>query len=144
MKYYFPLIALMVLHAVFLLIDAYAILHIDSAMHLVGGISLGMFVLGSLENAVRRGWCPNLGKTVASVMVISLVMTGAVCWEFYEWASDIFLGTHLQPSLNDTVKDLFLGLSGAVLFISFINYANSDRPLFCRINNEGSAVRSEK
>jgi len=46
------------------------------------------------------------GRFLTLVLVISLVVTGAVCREVYKWISDSFLGTHFQINLNDTMKDL--------------------------------------
>jgi hypothetical protein len=119
MKFYLPLAVLLLLHPVFLFFGTYSIPHLDSAMHLAGGMALGMFVLGILACAVSRGWCPDPGRYLALVLVVSLVTTGAVCWEFYEWVSDRVFGTRLQHSVADTVKDLLLGLLGGVLYAGF-------------------------
>lgn len=120
MKYYYPIVGLLVLHVVFLALDTYSSArHLDSVMHLAGGIALGMFVLGVLACTVSRGWCPDPGQHLAIVLVVSLVTTGAVCWEFYEWISDAFFGTRLQLTVVDTVKDLLLGLLGGVLYAVF-------------------------
>jgi len=119
MKHYLPLIVLIVLHAVFLFFDLYSISHLDSVMHLAGGIVLAMFLYGFLASAIGRGWCPDPGKLVSAVLVVSLVTTGAVCWEFYEWISDYLFDTRLQPSVTDTVKDLLLGLLGGILYASY-------------------------
>ncbi|HSG12108.1 MAG TPA: hypothetical protein VLB10_10220 [Gammaproteobacteria bacterium] len=116
MKNYLPLAVLLVLHVIFLWLDLYKITHLDSVMHLAGGIALAMCLYGVLASAMDKGWCPDPGKLVSAVLVISLVTTGAVCWEFYEWISDRVFGTVLQPSVNDTVKDLLLGLLGGVLY----------------------------
>ncbi len=116
MKYYIPLAVLLLLHAVFLLTGAYSITHLDSVMHLAGGIALGMFIFWVLACAVSRGWCHDPGRHLVLVLVVSLVTTGAVCWEFYEWISDRYFGTHLQDSVTDTVKDLLLGLLGGALY----------------------------
>ena len=119
MKNYLPLVVLMVLHAVFMFFDLYSIAHLDSVMHLAGGIVLAMFLYGFLVSAIGRGWCPDPGKIVSAVLVVALVTTGAVCWEFYEWISDRLFDTRLQPSVTDTVKDLLLGLLGGILYASY-------------------------
>jgi len=114
MKFVYPLILLMVLHVLFLMLGYYSITHLDSAMHFAGGISLGIFVVGLLGHAIRKGWCPDPGRPLLLVLIVSLVTTGAVAWEVYEWLSDRYLGTHFQLTLADTVKDLVLGLAGGV------------------------------
>ena len=117
MKYhYFPILVLVALHAVFLPLGIYEIPHIDSLMHLAGGVALGMFVYGALIGAMRRGWCHYIGTRLVPVLVVSLVAMGAVCWEFYEWLSDALFDTRLQASVTDTMKDLFLGLLGGVFY----------------------------
>jgi len=112
MKHYYPLVMLLLLHTAFIFLNVYAISHVDSAMHLLGGVALAMLVSGLLTQAVGNGWCPDTGRFITLVLVISLVVTGAVCWEVYEWMSDRFLGTNFQVDLDDTMKDLVLGLLG--------------------------------
>ena len=112
MKNYLPLAVLMVLHVVFLSLDLYSVAHLDSVMHLAGGIVLAMCLYGFLVSAIDKGWCPDPGKILSALLVVSLVTTGAVCWECYEWVSDRLFDTHLQPSVTDTVKDLLLGFLG--------------------------------
>jgi hypothetical protein len=114
MKYVLPLALLMVLHTAFVLLNDYSITYLDSAMHFAGGIVLGYFILGQIGYAVRKGWCGDPGRVVVLVLIVSLVTTGAVCWEIYEWLSDMYIGTHFQPSLDDTMKDLVLGLTGGI------------------------------
>lgn len=119
MKNYLPLSVLMVLHVVFLSLDLYSVTHLDSVMHLAGGIVLAMCLYGFLVSAIDKGWCPDPGKILSALLVVSLVTTGAVCWECYEWLSDRLFDTHLQPSVTDTVKDLLLGFLGGALYTGY-------------------------
>ena len=112
MKHYYPLVILLLLHTAFVFLNVYSISHVDSVMHLLGGVALAMLISGLLVQAVANNWCPDIGRLVTLVLVMSLVATGAVWWEVYEWMSDRFLGTHFQAGLNDTMKDLVLGLLG--------------------------------
>ncbi|MEZ5541603.1 MAG: hypothetical protein R3F42_06125 [Pseudomonadota bacterium] len=112
MNFALPLVILLLLHAGFALAGAYALPHLDSAMHLAGGFCLGLFCAGLLDRAVALGRCPEPGRLIRFVLLVALVGTGAVCWEVYEWLSDHYLATHLQESLDDTIKDLVLGLLG--------------------------------
>ena len=116
MKHYYPLVILLLLHTAFIFLNVYSISHVDSAMHLLGGVALAMLVSGLLTQAVEKGWCPDTGRLIRLVLIISLVATGAVCWEVYEWMSDRFLGTHFQVDLDDTMKDLVLGLLGGACY----------------------------
>lgn len=128
MKYILPLAILMVLHTLFVTLDAYSITHLDSAMHFTGGIALGIFIWGLLGHAIRKGWCPDPGNVILFLLIVSLVTTGAVCWEIYEWLSDRYLGTRLQVSLGDTLKDLVLGLAGGVVYAYMVLLANVRKP----------------
>lgn len=124
MKSVLPVITILVLHTVFLLTNAYSIGYIDSVMHFSGGIALGMLVAGTLSLAVRKHWCPWPGRLIEAILITSLVGTGAVVWEFYEWASDHYLGTLLQLTLDDTIKDLALGLAGGMVSAA-ANYSST-------------------
>ncbi len=120
MKFVFPLSVLMLLHILFVYMNVYSIPHLDSAMHFIGGIALGIFIFGVMGHAIRRGWCRDPGKIIMLVLIVSLVTTGAVCWEIYEWLSDAYLGTHFQLTLDDTLKDLVLGLAGGIVCTSMM------------------------
>lgn len=124
MKYYYPLVILLMLHTAFVFLNVYSIAHVDSVMHLLGGVALAMLVSGLLTQAVGNGWCPDTGTLIKLVLVITLVVTGAVFWEVYEWLSDRFLGTHFQVDLDDTMKDLVLGLLGGAGYAG-LDYVNS-------------------
>ena len=124
MKTVLPVITILVLHTVFVLTNTYSIEYVDSVMHFCGGIALGVLVAGTLSLAVRRHWCPWPGALIEGVLVIALVATGAVTWEFYEWLSDHYLGTLLQPTLDDTIKDLALGFVGGIVSAA-ANYSST-------------------
>ena len=116
MRYSIPLVLLIGLHIAFLLLDAYSLPYLDSLMHLTGGIVLGLFVHALLSCLINRGWLPDPGSRFMLLLIVTLVATGAVCWEFHEWLLDTFYGTHLQWSVTDTMKDLFLGMLGGVFY----------------------------
>jgi len=107
-----PVLAILAFHVLFLVIDAYSLQNLDSMMHFFGGIALGLSVARLLDYAVMRHWCPDPGRWLRAVLVISLVGSAALCWEIYEWLSDHYLDTWLQITLADTIKDMALGLAG--------------------------------
>jgi hypothetical protein len=106
-------------------------------MHLLGGVALAILVSGLLVQAVGNGWCPDTGRLITLVLVISLVVTGAVFWEFYEWMSDWFLGTHFQADLDDTMKDLVFGLLGGA------GYAVRDFVTSAATGQRGRPIQSD-
>ncbi|HUT39715.1 MAG TPA: hypothetical protein VM011_00100 [Gammaproteobacteria bacterium] len=143
MKFVFPLSVLMVLHSLFVYMDVYSIPHLDSAMHFIGGIALGIFIFGMMGHAIRRGWCPDPGKMIMLVLIVSLVALGAVCWEIYEWLSDAYLGTHFQLTLDDTVKDLVLGLAGGIVCTSMVLASGAYAALSVQGDMQPKALKSE-
>ena len=142
MIFAYPLILLMALHTLFLMLGYYAIPHLDSAMHFAGGISLGIFVFGLLGHAVRKGWCPDPGRLLTPVLMVSLVATGAVVWEIYEWLSDMYLGTHFQLSQADTMKDLVLGLAGGIVCACMLRISGACDTLLGRNGGEHKPLES--
>lgn len=115
MRYALPVLLMIGLHTVFLRVDAYSAPHADSVMHFAGGITLGILICGLLSHAVRLGWILPPGRLLLFVLIFSLVTTGAVFWEFFEWTIDTIIGTRMQPSMGDTMKDLLLGQFGAIV-----------------------------
>ena len=115
MKYTLPVILMLALHMVLLRIDAYSAPHVDSFMHFAGGITLGVLACGVLSGAVKLGWILPPGRLLLFVLIFSLVTTGAVFWEFFEWSADTIMGTRMQLSIGDTMKDLLLGQFGAIV-----------------------------
>lgn len=86
----------------------------DTYFHLIGGMSMAGSSLVALGLVERLGWVKINRAIVAFFLVVALVISAAVIWEFYEFWHDYFYGTHFQPSNADTMKDLFMGTVGGV------------------------------
>lgn len=89
----------------------------DMIEHLLGGILIaGLFIYYSYvrqaDQFPRKFWFAFLG-------VVAFVALVAVVWEFYEYAANA-LSNSEQNTLADTIKDLAMGLSGAVIGSVFI------------------------
>ena len=143
MKFSIPLATVLGLHVVFLALDAYTMPHLDSLMHLTGGIVLGLFIHGLLSCMISRGWLPDPGRVIMLLLIVTLVVTGAVCWEFYEWLSDTFFGTHLQWSVTDTIKDLFLGMCGGMIYVVVVKLMRASGQLILKPGGSCRPIRSE-
>ncbi len=85
--------------------------HLDNYLHIMGGMSIAASSIVALRIAERGGWV-KINSAATFFVVVAFVMSAAVVWEFYEFLHDYFYGTHFQPSNADTVKDLFMGLTG--------------------------------
>jgi hypothetical protein len=70
-------------------------------------------------NEYYRGVAVNTFKILFDVVVITMAF--GVVWEFMEWTSDYFFNLYSQPSISDTMGDLFADTLGG-LFIAFIGY----------------------
>ena len=93
--------------------------HLDTPLHFLGGMSIAFVVCAVMTMLERRGDLVIKQVLVRVVLMAAVVALAAVCWEFYEFVGDYFFGTHLQHSLADTMKDLFMGLSGGIVFALF-------------------------
>lgn len=95
----------------------------DIPMHLLGGVTMAMTGLSLLTIAEDQKWLLLKKNPVflRILLVVFFVALMAVLWEFHEFLMDHFLGTHMQPSTFDTMKDLFLGLFGALIGTSVLS-----------------------
>jgi hypothetical protein len=86
----------------------------DNLMHFTGGIVLAFTFFPLLTYFEKEGNL-KLGRIWKFIFVISLVVLIAVLWEFYEFVICYFFGFNWQPSVADTIGDLFLGMSGGII-----------------------------
>jgi len=70
-------------------------------------------------NEYYRGVAVNTFKILFDVVVITMAF--GVVWEFMEWTGDFLFGLNAQPSIADTMGDLFADTLGG-LFIAFIGF----------------------
>lgn len=91
--------------------------NLDIPTHFIGGMAFSYFVTCLIENAqVVVGKIPaNIIKQLAFTSTGSMV----VFWEFYEFIYDRIFGTHTQLGINDTLSDMFFGLLGAWVWVTF-------------------------
>jgi len=90
---------------------------LDIPSHFMGGVAITYFYRSAIRNSQSHlGEIPLL---VQIIFAFTATGTTTVLWEFYENLSDFFLGTQHVFGLNDTLKDLFLGLLGALVLSMF-------------------------
>lgn len=100
----------------------YYLLWFDSLMHFLGGISIALGMYFWLQHE----------RSQPSALFFFLIVVGtaalaAVLWEFAEFLADNFLRTSLQPGLEDTLKDLWIGISSATITAIIILYKTKTR-----------------
>lgn len=105
----------------------------DSALHLISGVLLGVIGFMLVYSFNKQNLFVEKksdGSKVTGVMmspffvaffVFCFAVTMGVIWEFFEFFVDTFFGATMQPSLEDTMKDLILDAIGA-FFVSVLSY----------------------
>ncbi len=90
---------------------------LDMPTHFMGGVAITYF----FRSAIRHSQ-----KIVGDVPVFIQIVFGFTCtgttiifWEFYENAFDHFFGTTMVRGLEDTIVDMAVGLSGALILSLF-------------------------
>lgn len=86
---------------------------LDMPVHFLGGFMITYFYRAALRHSQNL-----VGEIPFPIQVLcALTCTGttAVLWEFYENILDYFVGTHMVRGLHDTLVDLLMGLSGALI-----------------------------
>ena len=96
----------------------------DIPMHFIGGISMGASYTLFLLMIQKDNQLGKVNPVFFVIFVISLSAATAVTWEFLEFSSDYLFHTHMQPSLADTIGDLFLGILGGTMSCLLTYYLN--------------------
>ncbi len=90
---------------------------LDIPMHFLGGVVIAFFFHRASLAAFRHGILGPFHRVTHTVLVFALTCMAAVFWEFAEFLSDHFFGTHAQLGLDDTLFDMFLGISGGITLL---------------------------
>ncbi|TAJ17940.1 MAG: hypothetical protein EPO68_08550 [Planctomycetota bacterium] len=90
---------------------------LDVPMHAAGGIAIAYFFHRALVLAGRHGVLAPFHALTHVLFVLALVGTTTVLWEFAEFLSDRYLGTHAQAGLGDTLLDMLLGIAGGAALV---------------------------
>lgn len=86
---------------------------LDVPTHFMGGVAITYFYRSLIRQA--QGLVGDIPHPVQVVFAFTCTGTTTVFWEFYENFADRFLGTHMVRGLEDTIVDLILGVSGALV-----------------------------
>lgn len=94
---------------------------VDMPMHFLGGFLAGLLGLACWATVQKRYSIKNVPVWIIGVLAICFASLIATVWEFYEFGVDWYYQSRglahswHQPSLPDTIMDLFLGLVGAAV-----------------------------
>jgi hypothetical protein len=97
------------------LYDAFPLLDIPT--HLMGGVSITYFFRSAIRNS--QPFLGDIPPLVQTLFAFTCTGTTTVLWELYENFLDHFFGTTMVRGLEDTIVDLIVGLSGAVILSLF-------------------------
>jgi hypothetical protein len=89
--------------------------YVDPVMHFSGGLAAAFFFSRScLIGPELFGKPSRLG---IDLLALGLTCAAALFWEFGEFLGDQYFGINVQPGLGNTMRDLFLGVLGATVFL---------------------------
>lgn len=86
---------------------------LDIPTHFMGGVAITYFFRSAIKHSQKF-----LGDIPALIQIIfAFTCTGTtiILWEFYENAFDFLFGTTMVRGLEDTIVDMFVGLTGALV-----------------------------
>ena len=91
--------------------------NMDIPTHFMGGVVITYFYRVAIRNSQKL--IGDIPLPIQIIFAFTCTGTTTVLWEFYENFADHFLGTHMVRGLEDTIMDLILGLSGALVLSLF-------------------------
>jgi len=89
--------------------------YVDPVMHFVGGAVAAFFFLRAAD--CGRRYLGELSLLGRALLAFGLATFAAVAWEFGELFLDLFRWGSFQRGLTNTMRDLFLGVGGALLYV---------------------------
>lgn len=89
----------------------------DIPTHFMGGVAITYFYRVAIRNSQRL--VGDIPLPIRIIFAFTCTGTTAVLWEFYENIMDRFFGFQMVRGLEDTLVDLILGLSGALVLSLF-------------------------
>ena len=90
--------------------------YVDPAMHFSGGVVAAYFFRNAGSIGSRFLGTPT--HLALDLLAFGLTCAVALLWELGELVSDEYLGTNVLRDVHNTVRDLFLGMLGGILYIA--------------------------
>lgn len=86
---------------------------LDIPTHFMGGVAITYFFRSAIKHSQK--FLGNIPALIQILFAFTCTGTTIILWEFYENAFDHFFGTTMVRGLEDTIVDMFVGLSGALV-----------------------------
>ena len=113
----FPFFVFLLGYALDTGVPAYQVLGWPNRLvHFLGGLSAALAVYFVIDLVKRYNYITISNRLLDLLLIITSVLAIASVWEMWEFLSDTYLGTHSQPNVADTIKDMIMGALGAVVF----------------------------
>lgn len=90
---------------------------LDIPTHFLGGVAITYLYRSAIKNS--QSFAGDIPFGVQVLSAFTCTGTTTVLWEFLENVLDYFLGMHMVLGLTDTLKDMFMGLLGALVLTAF-------------------------
>lgn len=89
--------------------------YVDPVIHFSGGMAAAFFFWRLPP--IFPGWLGTPAPLTRGLMAFGLTSAVAVVWELGEFVADIYLGTRIQRSLGNTMRDLVNGMAGGLVLV---------------------------
>jgi len=99
---------------------------LDIPTHFLGGVAIAYFYRSAIANAQKL--VGSIPEPIQIIFAITCTGTTTVLWEFLEYISDTFFHTNMILGLEDTLKDMLLGLLGGTLLALWLRAGRSQVP----------------
>jgi uncharacterized membrane protein (DUF485 family) len=109
-------IAVLILHAI--VAETPYRQRLDFAMHFSGGAAIAYFLFVALHEF--REWLGTPTPFGRYIFSFAMACTVGVFWEIGEFISDVFLHTHIQKAVSETMSDLVADATGALFALALV------------------------
>ena len=90
--------------------------YVDPAVHFLGGAAATFFIRYAAANAGRVVGKPT--QSFLDLLAFGLTCAVAVFWELGEFIADQYFGGNVQLGLGNTMRDLSIGMAGAIVYLA--------------------------
>jgi len=103
------------------------LLYIDVPLHLFGGGSAALVFLIAIVRLHGEAHFKDVRYWLRAVLILGFTALVTIAWEFFEYFGDTYLGTDLQSTVIETLKDMAIGLVGATPVAFWIAHEPFDK-----------------
>ena len=90
---------------------------LDIPTHFMGGVAITYFYRSAIRNSQKV--VGDIPFPIQVILAITSTGTTTILWEFYENIMGRFFGFNMVRGMEDTIVDMAMGLSGALVLSLF-------------------------